>query len=296
MTVTGQIKILDRKIMQNEAQYDLDRKTTKISALSSNNLDKYEYLTGEDLGLKPSIVEQAKFEYSPLGKVFTKGLDKDDQKEGLFKRLKYIEDKNEEQLELFSKANKTSRLAKNESEYNCDNNRFAFCKFYRGFQNFKNISLKSKYDDISKFYMALEEFKKHKVITDETKKYKTRVMKNVVTLYNNYFDFYEKNYDESDLKGRSLNQFKIADNKLPKWLESKNCFNEATRSINNITINTNKNEVSKKDKNAFNDLDKWIIDRKHYKIEEKDAVERLEKNMSDLTKLGKKKKLFFKIR
>ena len=77
--------------MQNEAQYDLDRKAAKISALSSNNLDKYEYLTGEDLGLKPSTVEQAKFEYSPLGKVFTKGLDKDDQKEGLFKRLKNIE-------------------------------------------------------------------------------------------------------------------------------------------------------------------------------------------------------------
>ena len=77
--------------MQNKAQYDLDRKAAKISALSSNNLDKYEYLTGEDLGLKPSTVEQAKFEYSPLGKVFTKGLDKDDQKEGLFKRLKNIE-------------------------------------------------------------------------------------------------------------------------------------------------------------------------------------------------------------
>ena len=90
MTVTDQIKILHRKIMQNEAQYDLDRKAAKISALSSNNLDKYEYLTGEDLGLKPSIVEQAKFEYSPLGKVFTKGLDKDDQKEGLFKRLKIL--------------------------------------------------------------------------------------------------------------------------------------------------------------------------------------------------------------
>ena len=53
-------------------------------------MDKYEYLTGEDLGLKPSIVEQAKFEYSPLGKVFTKGLDKDDKK-GLFKRLQNIE-------------------------------------------------------------------------------------------------------------------------------------------------------------------------------------------------------------
>ena len=90
MTLTDQIKTLNRKIMQNEAQYDLDRKAAKISALSSNNLDKYEYLTGEDLGLKPSIVEQAKFEYSPLGKVFTKGLDKDDQKEGLFKRLKIL--------------------------------------------------------------------------------------------------------------------------------------------------------------------------------------------------------------
>ena len=42
--------------MQNEAQYDWDRKAAKISALSSNNLDKYEYLTGEDLGLKPSTI------------------------------------------------------------------------------------------------------------------------------------------------------------------------------------------------------------------------------------------------
>ena len=98
MTVTDQIKNLDKKIMQNEAQYDLDRKAAKISVLSPNYLDKYEYLTGEDPGLKPSTVEQAKFEYSPLGKVFTKGLDKDDKKEGLFKRLKNIETKNEEQL------------------------------------------------------------------------------------------------------------------------------------------------------------------------------------------------------
>ena len=98
MTVTDQIKILDRKIMQNEAQYDLDRKAAKISALFSNNLDKYKYLTDEDLGLKPSTIEQAKFEYSPLGKIFNKGPDKSDQKEGLLKRLKNIENKNEELL------------------------------------------------------------------------------------------------------------------------------------------------------------------------------------------------------
>ena len=87
MTITDQIKILDKKNMPNEAQYDLDRKAAKISALSSNNLDKYEYLTGEDLGLKPNTIEQARFEYSPLGKIFNKGLSEDDQKEGLFKRL-----------------------------------------------------------------------------------------------------------------------------------------------------------------------------------------------------------------
>ena len=80
MTITDQIKILNRQIMQNEAQYDLDRKPAKISALSSNNLDKYEYLTGEDLGLNPSTIEQAKFECSPLSKTFDKRLDKDDKK------------------------------------------------------------------------------------------------------------------------------------------------------------------------------------------------------------------------
>ena len=52
--------------------------------MSSDNFDKYEYLTGEDLGLKPSTVEQAKFEYSPLGKNFNKRLSEDDKKEGLF--------------------------------------------------------------------------------------------------------------------------------------------------------------------------------------------------------------------
>ena len=103
MTVTDQVKILHSKIIQNEAQYDLDRKAAKICALSSNNLYKYEYLTGQDLGSKPSTVEQGKFEYFPLHKIFTKRLDKDDQKEGLFKRLQNIEDKNEDLLKAKNK-------------------------------------------------------------------------------------------------------------------------------------------------------------------------------------------------
>ena len=83
MTITDQIKILNRKIKQTEAQYDLDRKAAKISALSSNNLNKYKYLTGEDLNLKPSTAEKAKFEYSPLDKNFNMGLKEEEKKKGL---------------------------------------------------------------------------------------------------------------------------------------------------------------------------------------------------------------------
>ena len=73
----------------------LDRKAAEISALSSNNLKKCEYLTVKDLENEPSPLEKVKFEYPPLVKVFNKGVDKDGQKEVLFKRLKNIEDKSE---------------------------------------------------------------------------------------------------------------------------------------------------------------------------------------------------------
>ena len=96
MTLTDELKIIDDKIKANQAQYDLDTEAAKISALSSGGLEKCEYLSCENLGYKPGVVKKAKFEYSPLGKVFNKGLD--DKKEGLFKRLKDIEDKIKEQL------------------------------------------------------------------------------------------------------------------------------------------------------------------------------------------------------
>ena len=74
MTLTDQLKIIDNKIKVNQAQYDLDRLAAKISAYSSGDLREYRYLTGKDLGYKPSVFEQGKFDYSPL----TKGLDKND--------------------------------------------------------------------------------------------------------------------------------------------------------------------------------------------------------------------------
>ena len=92
------IKMLDDKIKANNAQYDLDRMNAEMSAYSSGDLPKYEYLTKKDLKYKPDAFEHAKFEYSPLGKVFTDGLDKSDKNEGLLKILQNIEDRNNNQL------------------------------------------------------------------------------------------------------------------------------------------------------------------------------------------------------
>ena len=67
MTVKDQLKILDRKIKQNKVDYDLHRQNVEISALTSGDLDKYEYLTGKDLEYKLRLLQKAKFEYFPLG-------------------------------------------------------------------------------------------------------------------------------------------------------------------------------------------------------------------------------------
>ena len=76
MTRKEQVKILDDKIKANERQYRLDRINAEIPAYSSGDLPKYEYLAKKDLRYKPDAVEKVKFEYSPIGKVFTDGLAK----------------------------------------------------------------------------------------------------------------------------------------------------------------------------------------------------------------------------
>ena len=80
MTINDQIR--DDKI-----QYDINREAAKISALSSDEIRKYEYLTGEDIlpSNQQQIIEQAKFTYSPLGKAFEK-------------QIKTIEDQEEKQI------------------------------------------------------------------------------------------------------------------------------------------------------------------------------------------------------
>ena len=95
MTRKEQNKILDAKIESNVNQYKVDRMNAEISALSSGDLNKYEFLKRIDLNYKPNALDKARFEFYPLGRAFSEGLDKtipNYQEEGLIKLLKEIRD------------------------------------------------------------------------------------------------------------------------------------------------------------------------------------------------------------
>ena len=95
MTRKEQNKILDAKIESNVNQYEVDRLNAEISAFSSGDLNKYEFLKRIDLNYKPNALDKARFELSPLGKTFSMGLDKTAQgyqEEGITKLIKDIRD------------------------------------------------------------------------------------------------------------------------------------------------------------------------------------------------------------
>ena len=165
MTRKEQNKILDDKIKANNAQYDLDRINAEISAYSSGDLPKYECLTKKDLGYKPDAYEQAKFEYSPLVKVFTDGLDKSDKNEGLLKRLKNIEDKSNNQLLTIKNISRPAIKGKNNGNFSDE---------YKIIQNFKQefidknilkLSGVKKFDDIKLKKLKIKKIKNKKIKT-----------------------------------------------------------------------------------------------------------------------------------
>ena len=145
---------------------------------------------------KPSVFEQAKFDYFPLGKIFNKGLTEEDKKEGLLKSVKNVGDKNEELLKVLSKVNKVSKPAKNKSDFNYDP-KYTFYRFYRDFQKFKRmVLLDSKQGELKGFCKLLSAFKNHKPITNETKNCKNRILNNVNRIYKKYFGTYKTNYNK----------------------------------------------------------------------------------------------------
>ena len=191
MTKFDQIKIFDNRIKANKAQYMLDRKNAEISAKSSGELDKYEYLTGEDLGYKPDALRQAKSEYSPLGKTLTFGSSKEDRKEGLLKRLANI-NKASDLHNL--KHIKTNIYPRDIDYYRLNKDKFDMRRFYEAYNKLE--SLEEKFFIINEFYKKIKDFKNDdNVLCDNINK-KTRILNNTSKVYNNLLYRYKDEYFE----------------------------------------------------------------------------------------------------
>ena len=167
----------------------MGRKVAKISALSSKSLlDKYEYLTGEDLGYKPNVFEKAEYEYFPLGMSLSKAFRKD----------------------------KVKSVAKRKSDFNYDSNH-PFFEFSKRIDEFKDISLGSKYTIMKNYNKRFIKFKNVQPTKSETRLKKERIIKNVEEVYRKYYDAYkEKDDNGGELNGAEnkkfdYKQFKIVD-------------------------------------------------------------------------------------
>ena len=240
MTRKEQVKILDDKIEANNAQYNLDRMNAEKSAYSSGDLPKYEYLTKKDLGYKPDAFEQAKFEYLPLGKAFTDGLDKSDRNDGLLKKFKNIEDKSNNQLLTIKSISKPA-IKGNVSDK------------YKAIQNYKQ-------ELIDKNILHLDGVKKFDNIVNKWKQTKDE-------------DIVFKNVDEK-VNTRKFNMYKIFENYLNKKIgydrisnieksikDGIKIYQKRPRTDKNKRIINNSNKVIK----GIN-LFKSMIDNDEFKI------------------------------
>ena len=95
--------IINDQIRDEKLQYDFNREATKVSALSSGKIHKYEYLTGEDIlpSNQQQIIEQARFTYSPLRKAFEK-------------QIKTIEDQGEKQIKAIQDQEQIKKIKKHD--------------------------------------------------------------------------------------------------------------------------------------------------------------------------------------
>ena len=227
MTRKEQVKILDDKIEANNPQYNLDRMNAEISAYSSSDLPKYEYLTKKDLGYKPDAFEQAKFEYSPLGKLFTDGLDKSDRKEGLLKRFKNIEDRSNNQVLTIKNIPRPAIKGENNSSISDE---------YKTIQDFKQ-------ELIDKNILHLNGVKKFDKIINKWKQTKDKeiVYKNV----------------DAKVNTKNFNIYKIFENYLSKKI-GHNGIDNIEKSIEDGIKIYKKNPRTDKNKRIINNSNKII--------------------------------------
>ena len=152
MSISEKIKTIDNKIEQNKAQYDLDRPTAKISALSSGNISKYKFLTGKDVLPERNLLEKdatlKRFEFSLLGKT-----------------LKAQTDSAKKKYQILNKTFESDKIIKKKTptvkKYNRSNliydSKYSFYPYYN-IKNFNSLSFTLKYPILFSFYSELNKF------------------------------------------------------------------------------------------------------------------------------------------
>ena len=208
----------------------------EISAYSSGDLPKYEYLTKKDLGYKPDAFEQAKFEHSSLGKVFTDGLDKSDQKEGLLKRLKNIEDKSNNQLLAIKNISRPAMKGRNGNGNGNGNDIDIDDDNYKKIQDYKKAIIddgilnKNNVEEFDNIINKWAQTKNKDVLyINKENKISTRKF----DIYDIFYSYLNKNISYEDIKGLK-NNIDVAVKYYPA--ENKNIINNSNKVIKGIDL------------------------------------------------------------
>ena len=293
MTCKEQSKILNDKTEANNAQYNLDRMNAEISAYSSGDLPKYKYLTKKDLKYKSDAFEEAKFEYSPLGKVFTDGLDKSDRNEGLLKSLKNIEDRNNNQLLAIKNVPRPAIKGENNGSFRSYDD---VNDEYKTIQDFKqglidnNILRKGGVKNFDEIIDKWKQTKNKKIVY---KNVDTKVDTKKINIYKIFENYLNKSidYDRINMIEKSIEDGIKIYQKRPRTDKNKRIINNSNKIINAIElcksmIDNNEfvipGEYNAKPNNSI-DLD-WMIDKDGYEeiAEEADAYYMKGKNDNEL--------------
>ena len=293
MTRKEQIKISNDKIEANKRQYDLDRTNAEISAYSSGDLPKHEYLTKKDLKYKLDAFEKTKFEYSPLGKAFNDGLDKSDRNEGLLNRLKNIEDRNNNQLLAIKNIPRPAIKGENNGSFRSDDDDNDEYKTIQDFKQGlidKNILRKG---GVKKFDKIVDKWKQTKNKKIVYKNVDTKVDTKIFTIYKIFEIYLNKSidYDRINMIKKSIEDGIKIYQKRPRTDKNKRIINNSNKIINAIElfksmIDNNEfvipGEYNAKPNNSI-DLD-WMIDKDGYEeiAEEADAYYMKGKNDNEL--------------
>ena len=216
MSISEKIKTIINKIEQNKAQYNLDRQTAKISALSSGNVSKYEFLTEKGVLPEKDLLEKAatrkRFKYSPLCEELKKQTSVNEKQYQSFDKI-FNHDEKEETVTI----KKKEPLKTDKSSLVYDS-KYSFSE-YRDVGKYYNLSFTTKYNSLLPFYHWLNEFRDFIPRIEKTRIQKKIVYNNAEKLYNTlltiYFnqcnntadkEYIDKKYDPENLllKGKGF--------------------------------------------------------------------------------------------